>query len=295
MTAYRSNTLLQVILELSKVRITIAVAFTTIAGYVLAKRTIDLDVIFPVIGIFFMACASSVINHLQERNSDSKMERTKNRPLPSGKIGLTGTMLVAIIEALTGSIILIAGPGILSFLLAFTALLWYNLVYTNLKKISVHAVIPGSVIGAIPPLVGWVAGGGSLADPHSWLMAFFFFVWQVPHFYLLAFKYSRDYGKAGFPSLSSKYSDFQVQKIIFYWVSATAISSMFIPMFEVTKSIITLLAIGILSIRLIYIFIKPVIKPESEYSPGKYFMKINYYVLSVVLLFVFDITLSLIL
>ncbi len=292
MTAYRSNTLFQVFLELSKVRITVAVAFTTIAGYVLSKKTIDAGVIMPVAGIFFMACGASVINHLQERKSDRKMERTKNRPLPSGKVTVLMAVILAAAEVIAGSVLLLTGPGLVSFLLALFALIWYNAVYTNLKRYTVHAVIPGSLIGSVPPLVGWVSAGGSLLDPHAWIIAFFFFIWQVPHFYLLAMKYSKDYYLAGFPALSDKYSPYQSRRIVFYWVAATAICSMFIPMFGVTGSILTLLGIGVLSMRLIYLFIKPVMHPGWEYNPGKYFMRINYYVLSVVLLTVIDATLT---
>lgn len=288
MPGYKSNNLFQVILELSKVRITFAVAFTTLTGYVLAKGTIDAGVIIPVTGIFLLACGASALNHLQERHYDAKMKRTQYRPLPAGKISVPGVIIVALTEITTGGLILFTGAGILPLLLGMIALFWYNVVYTKLKRITVHAVIPGSVIGAIPPLVGWVSTGASPVNLNAIVLAFFFFIWQIPHFYLLAYKYGEDYEAAGFPSLFSIYSAFQAKRIIFYWVTITAITSMFIPMIGLTKSYITLFAIGILSFRLVYQFIKPIIKPEMIYEPGKYFMKVNYYVLTIVLLLVFD-------
>ena len=266
MTGYRSNNLFQIILELSKVRITIAVAFTTVAGYVLAKGTIDTGVLLPVAGIFLLACGSSVLNHLQESRSDARMKRTRSRPLPAGKISKSGAVVIAALEILTGGLILFLAVGLIPLLLGIFALLWYNVVYTGLKRKTVHAVIPGSVIGAVPPLVGWVSGGGFLNDPDALPIALFFFIWQIPHFYLLALKYGEEYKAAGFPSLSSKYSDFQVRRMIFYWVTLTAIVSIFIPMFQITKSYLTFFAVGILSFRLVYQFLKPVLKQDMKYE-----------------------------
>lgn len=288
MSGYRSNNLFQIILELSKVRITIAVAFTTLAGYVLTKGTIDTGVLLPVTGIFLMACGSSALNHLQERISDARMKRTSSRPLPSGKVSKDGVIVTAAVEILAGGLVLFLSVGTTPLLLGFFALLWYNIVYTGLKRKTVHAVIPGSVIGAVPPMVGWVSGGGSMIDTKAIIMALFFFMWQIPHFYLLAYKYGEEYEAAGFPSLSSKYTPFRIRRMIFYWVIMTAIASMFIPMFEITKSYITLFAIGILSFRLVYQFLKPLLKQNMKYDPGKYLMKVNYYVLIIVLLLVFD-------
>ena len=83
------------VLELSKVKITIAVSFTTFTGYVVAKHNIDTGVIAPIIGIFLLACGASAINHVQEYSTDAKMERTKKRPIPSGRISRKNALLVA--------------------------------------------------------------------------------------------------------------------------------------------------------------------------------------------------------
>ena len=97
---------------------------------------------------------------------------------------IKGALILFVTEILSGSLILYLAANPLALLLGWLALVWYNLVYTFLKRITPHAVIPGSFIGAIPPLIGWVAAGGSLLDFRAWVLALFFFVWQVPHFYL---------------------------------------------------------------------------------------------------------------
>ena len=140
MTGYRSNNLFQIILELSKVRITIAVAFTTVAGYVLAKGTIDTGVLLPVAGIFLLACGSSVLNHLQESKADARMKRTRSRPLPAGKISKSGAVVIAALEILTGGLILFLAVGLIPLLLGIFALLWYNVVYTGRAVLHLKAL-----------------------------------------------------------------------------------------------------------------------------------------------------------
>ena len=145
---------LNIILELTKVRITVLVTVTTVFGYVLAAGTISTAIILPALGIFLLACGSAVVNHYQEWKTDSLMARTRNRPIPAGKISVRDVLLLAIGLALTGSMFLYLGSGLTALLLGWLAFFWYNVVYTPLKKKSSLAVIPGSLIGAIPPVVG---------------------------------------------------------------------------------------------------------------------------------------------
>jgi len=167
------KSILNTLLELSKVRITFAVSLTTITGYVLASGRFDSGLILPTLGIFLLACGSSALNHYQEKDKDAQMERTKDRPIPSGRISATNAMLFALSLSILGSALIYIGSGMLALQLALLALIWYNAIYTPLKKKTAFAVVPGSVIGALPPLVGWVAGGGSLTDPRALIIAFF--------------------------------------------------------------------------------------------------------------------------
>lgn len=278
---------LKAILELSKVKITVAVSFTTITGYILALEGIDTGFLLPTLGIFLLACGSSVINHLQEYRTDAQMTRTQNRPIPSGVISPTAASLLALLQIAGGSLLLLYGANISAVILGWVALIWYNLIYTNLKKVTAHAVIPGSVIGAIPPLVGWVSAGGSLLDPNAWVMAFFFFIWQVPHFYLLVLKYGKQYEAAGFPSLTRNYSMLQIKRIIFSWTLATVLSALLLPMTGIISSVIAFSGLIISGIWLIVVFIK-LLRADKELSPGKYFMRINYYVLSIIVMLAID-------
>lgn len=271
--------------ELAKVKITFAVALTTITGYLLAGGGFDTGLILPTLGIFLLACGSSAINHFQEREQDAKMERTQNRPIPSGRISPTGALLFAFVLSAAGSWLLYVSSGMLGMQLGLLALIWYNVIYTPLKRKTAFAVVPGAVIGSIPPLVGWVAAGGSLADPRAVFMAFFFFIWQVPHFWLLMLKYGEEYTKAGYPSITQIYSPRQIKSITFIWIAATAVSALMLPAFNVVESWIVIIGLLVSSAWLVSQFTRLLRQNETTpFSPIRYFMKINYFVLAVIVL-----------
>jgi protoheme IX farnesyltransferase len=284
MTRYRSGNLLYTILELSKVKITVAVAITTLAGYVLAARTYNTDFVLPTLGIFLLACGSSVINHLQERKTDALMSRTRSRPVPSQKITLIPALLIAFTETLAGSWLLYFFSGLEALLLGLIAMLWYNGIYAILKRYTPHAVVPGSVIGSIPPLVGWVSAGGSLNNIHAGILALFFFIWQVPHFYLLALKYGDEYQKAGLPSILSIWSTDKARKYVYLWIILTAIGAVLLASSGLPSSAISSAAIIACSIWLVISFRNIRRETDESFNAFQYFMKINYFVLVVTLM-----------
>ncbi len=278
----------KVLLELSKVKITFAVALTTITGYLLADGNFGMGLVLPTLGIFLLACGSSAINHFQERDRDRLMERTKNRPIPSGRISPAGALTVAFLLSAGGAVVLYAGTGMLGMQLGLLALIWYNVIYTPMKKKTAFAVVPGAVIGSIPPLVGWVAAGGQLSDPRALFMAFFFFIWQVPHFWLLMLKYGEEYTRAGYPSITRIYSSRQIKNITFIWILATAISALMLPAFNVVESWIVMAGLLISSVWLVFQFTRLLSVKDLPFSPIKYFMKINYFVLAVMIFLSID-------
>jgi protoheme IX farnesyltransferase len=280
--------MIKTILELSKIKITFAVMLTTITGYVLAAEAFHWDMIITVLGLFILACGSAILNQWQERKSDAQMERTAKRPIPSGRISATGALLLAISFSLIGMAMILINSGLTAMLLGFAALVWYNFIYTPMKKVTPFAVIPGSVIGALPPLVGWVAGGGALLDSRAMIMAFFFFIWQVPHFWLLMLKYGSDYESAGYPSLSRYYSDSHIRRVTFLWTVSTAIAALMLPTFKVVDSMIAAYGILVLSLWLIFAFLKLLKMDGAVFKPMTYFMKINIYVLVVIILLTAD-------
>lgn len=214
--------LFRIILEVSKIRITVFVALTTTLGYLLALNSLESFSLYPVLGIFMLSCGAAAMNHYQERLTDAMMVRTMNRPIPAGTISPVNVLMISFFFLLTGSMVLILKSNLLTLGIGLYTFLWYNAVYTPLKRISPFAIIPGSLVGALPPLAGWAAAGGDITEGRILLIASFFFVWQIPHFWLLLMIYGKDYDKGGFPNLTNMFSLRQLKRITFSWILLTA-------------------------------------------------------------------------
>lgn len=224
---------LKIFLELSKIKITIFVTLTTSFGFIAYKGSITPEIILPTLGTLLLACGSAAINHFQERRTDALMERTKSRPIPAGRISSVNALLFSVIMVITGTVVLFAGSNITAMLLGLLNLVWYNFIYTPLKRRSALAIIPGSLVGAIPPAIGWVAAGGSLVAPQILILSFFFFIWQIPHFWLLLLVLDKDYQKAGLPTLTNTFDRNQLTRITFMWIIATIVTGLLIPLFGI--------------------------------------------------------------
>jgi len=285
---YLVNSRISIWFELGKVKITVAVSITTATGYLLHTTTLGTNFILTAFGIFLLASGASSLNHIQEFRYDSMMDRTRNRPLPSGRIKEKGAIAVTLYYSLAGVLILFFGAGVIGLALGVLAFFWYNVVYTYLKRYSPWAVVPGSLIGSIPPVIGWVSAGGSIADPEVLPIAAFFFIWQVPHFWLLILKYGKEYESVGFPSLSESMTEIQIGRMIFLWVLGTAVITIVFSFHGPLNSLISKAGLWIASAWLILTFIPILNKSPGMFQPGKYFMRINYFVLLVVVFMCLD-------
>lgn len=275
-------------LELAKVRITFFVAISTAVGFIQFSGELSTRLIFPSLGVFVLACGSSAINHYQEKKTDALMDRTKNRPLASGKISdLTG-LIFSLVLIIIGSAAIYFSSGFTALLLGWITLLWYNFFYTPMKKIFALAVVPGSLVGAIPPVIGWVAAGGYLWQPQAMALATFFFIWQIPHFWLLLLIYGQDYEKAGFPTLTKIFSGAQLSRITFVWIVALAISSLLIPLFSFSATLLAAVLLILAGIWLIWKSIDVVKDYLNKIVFRKTFYLINVYVLIVVIIISLD-------
>jgi len=277
--------ILKITSELGKVRISIPVAFTTFTGYILSHGQFDRGFILPFIGIFLLACGASAFNQLQELETDRIMKRTAGRPLPSGRISKTGAFVIALVYFISGCLVLYFGPGLLTLLVGVSTFVWYNLIYTPLKKVTAFAAVPGSMVGALPPLAGWVAGGGSLTDPRALALGFFFFMGQIPHFWLLLLKLGKQYESANLPSLTQLLNDEQIKRLTFVWIAATAASAVALPLFKLQTQVWSIALILLLSAGLVVVF-TPLLSRKKPFNVGKSFLLINVYYLFVMLVMI---------
>lgn len=279
---------LKVIPELGKFRITSFVALSSSVGYILNRGAIEFEMILPILGTFLLAAGSSAINHFQDRKFDALMERTKSRPIPSNRIDPISALMIGVNFILLGSVVLYMSSNSTALYLGWLAVIWYNGIYTPMKRKYAMAVVPGALIGAIPPIIGWVASGGQLFDMKILMVAFFFFIWQIPHFWLLVLIHGNDYEKAGFPTISKIYSSLQVSRITFVWITALVASCFLIPLFNVATKPATFILLFLLGIWLLFSTKNILSSYLEKIIFRKAFIKINLYVLAVIIIISLD-------
>ena len=225
-------------LQLTKIKISLLATLSTATGYLLATGKITIHMLVPTAAVFLLACGSCALNQYQESEIDQWMERTRSRPIPSGRLDPETALWVSLSLILSGTLTLFFGAGDLALALGLFAVLWYNIIYTPLKQKTAFAAVPGALVGAIPPALGWVAGGGEIFDPRIGGVALFFFIWQIPHFWILLLVASKDYENAGLPSITRIFSTEQIKGIIFIWLLSTGVSSLIFPLFGFLNSFI---------------------------------------------------------
>ncbi|HMA91030.1 MAG TPA: protoheme IX farnesyltransferase [Polyangiaceae bacterium] len=275
-------------LVLTKHRISMMSTLTAAMGYVAAKRAVDLRLIPVVIGTMLLAMAASALNEVQERDIDARMPRTRTRPIPSGRISPRLATLVALTLIASGSIILAFAAGASTTALGLLAILWYNGIYTPLKRITAFAVVPGSLIGALPPAMGWAAAGGELGSPALLALCFVFFMWQVPHFWLLALRHQRGYASGGLPTLSMHFSNPQILRLVFTWTAASVAACALLVVFQAITGRVASMALAAAGAWLLGRFWFMLDAPEDDQRSFRAFMDINWFALVVMAAVAFD-------
>ena len=275
-------------LELAKLKIMVPVSFTGFTGYFIFDPHFSVRIFLITIGILLLAVAASVLNQIQEAATDSLMNRTRNRPVPSRKITVHRAAYFFFFCLVAGTVIIWILGNLNAVLIGLFTIFWYNGVYTYSKRITAFAVVPGAITGALPPLIGWVAAGGGLWDKPIIFIGFLLFTGQIPHFWLLILKYGEEYKKAGIPNLTDLFSHAQIKRITFIWVVTSAIAAVFLCYFEIIK---TRLIIGILilaSALLIFRFSELLRIHGEKYNYRKYSITLDLYFLLVLVLLISD-------
>lgn len=189
-------------IELTKPRIALMELVTvTVAAFVARWHALDLiSLIHTLIGTTLVAGSASALNQCLELQLDRRMDRTIDRPLPSGRLGLTEAATFGVVSGVLGVIYLAATVGGLVAMLGLASWLLYVVIYTPLKTRTTFNTLVGAIAGAMPVLMGWFAAGGSWGLAPLVLFAIVF-LWQFPHFMAIAWLYRRDYAAAGMQML----------------------------------------------------------------------------------------------
>lgn len=274
--------------ELGKFRITFFVSVTTSFGYILYSEKVTLEMLLTSFAVFLMASGASAINQVQEKEIDKNMHRTRFRPIPLGLVNVSTVMFFGSFLLLVGALFLYFFIGIIPFYLGLFTFTWYNFVYTPLKKVTAFAIIPGSIVGAIPPIIGWTAAGGNIFHITSLSVGLFFFIWQVPHFWMLLMIYSDEYKKAGFPVLTDIFNTKQLGRISFVWIIGLGFSSYLLIVYESIFSYYSAFYATVSFASLLY-FCKSLLSGESDKKNLRMnFISINIYVLLIITIISID-------
>ena len=189
--------------ELVKARLSLLTLATAMAGFALGvKDTWDWLLLAATLGgTALCAGGAAALNQWWEREHDGRMKRTRQRPLPAGRMTSSDALVAGSVLSVSGVLCLALFANPLSAGLAAATIVFYILVYTPLKRVTTLNTIIGAVPGALPPLIGWTAARGSV-DAEGLTLFAILFLWQMPHFLAIAWLYREDYAQAGFRMLS---------------------------------------------------------------------------------------------
>ncbi len=273
---------------LTKFVLSFAVSLSALFAYIMAKGEISTDMFIATFAVLLVALGVSTLNQVQERKEDALMERTKHRPIASGRISPTTGIIIAAILIVSSLVViydLIGYIGVNLFLFSF---IWYNVVYTPLKKKSAVAVVPGAILGVIPPAIGWITAGHSLMEVEFFALGMFYFIWQVPHFWLLVMLHYGGYKEAGYPTAMRLFGKMSLQRLTFVWLVLTILTGYFMVTIFEPKSMF-IVALLILTGILGFISSLQLLHKNFELTHArKVFMQINLAFLATVILVSID-------
>jgi protoheme IX farnesyltransferase len=199
----RTTSALSDLADLVKARLSLLTVVTAMAGFALGVKDSWswLLLAATVTGTALSAAGAAALNQWWEREFDARMKRTRERPLPAGRMAASDALLTGVGLSLSGVLCLALFANVLAAALAAATIASYIFVYTPLKRVTTLNTIVGAVPGALPPLIGWTAARGSVNAEGVTLFAILF-LWQMPHFLAIAWLYRSDYAQAGFRMLS---------------------------------------------------------------------------------------------
>lgn len=251
-------------LQISKFTLSILVSFSSVMCYLLSDNpTVEASVIVALaVGGFCIAAAANTFNQVIEKDSDALMSRTKTRPVASGQISESEASVVGVAYLLLGTYLL-SRFSFEVLWLSWLSVGLYAWVYTPMKRYSSFSVIIGAIPGALPCLIGWVAGGGT-NWAMGWSLFAFQFIWQFPHFWAIAWISHKDYAKAGFRLLPSVHgpSKYAAWQSILY--SAVLIPLGILPFFLKVTGLISAIIILLVNLLLFILCIRLYLRMNNQ-------------------------------
>ena len=215
--------------DLTKPKVVALILFTALVGMLLSTPGMVpvQPLVFGLLGIGLASAAGAALNHVVDQRIDGIMERTRNRPLPSGDLDAPHALGFALALVALSMLILTSLVNVLTAALTFAAFIGYAVIYTSyLKRATPQNIVWGGIAGAAPPLLGWTAVTGEVSG-FALLLVMIIFLWTPPHFWALAIKRRAEYAKAGIPMLPVTHGvEFTKQQILIYTLMLLIVSLM---------------------------------------------------------------------
>lgn len=246
-------------LLVAKVPLCLLVAFSSFFGFALSAHHLSWQAWLVLCAVMLLACGAASLNSYQEYRWDRLMVRTQKRPVAAGQVTPEQARRQGQLLAGCGLLLLYIGTSKpLVVIVGATALVLYNFVYTPLKYKSVWAIIPGAICGALPPYMGWLAGGGPFFSPVILGGVLLLLIWQIPHFWLVMLSNKRDYNQSPLPNLSQMLSESKLQVLTLLWVGALitvlhtmlAMSTAMPVTIRVMISVVSLIVLGVFGVQM---------------------------------------------
>lgn len=275
--------------QLTKVGLSVSVVFTSITGYLLGAEEVNTTILLLLaIGGYLMVGASNAFNQVIEKDTDALMQRTKNRPIPAGRMKSSTALLIASIFTIAGIAILYSINAKCALFGAISIFL-YTSAYTPLKGITPLAVFVGAIPGAIPFMLGWVAATGEFGIEAGFLFMIQFF-WQFPHFWAIGWLQFEEYNKAGLHMLPMDKKDKgAIAQILFYTFVMILVS--IAPVLKATGAFyihpITAIIVALLGGLMLFYGIR-LYKSESNVDAKKLMLASVFYITIVPIIYVVD-------
>ncbi len=275
--------------QLTKFGLSLSVVFSSITGYLLAVDTVHYKTLILLsIGGYCMVGASNAFNQIIERVPDALMIRTKDRPIPAGRLSVNNAMIIAVILTIAGVLILYSINAKTALFGAISIFL-YTSAYTPLKPITPLSVFVGAIPGAIPFMLGWVAATGQFGIEAGMLFMIQFF-WQFPHFWAIGWLQFEEYKKAGFNLMPTGEKNQKASKLIIIYTSFMLVVSVF-PVLRLTGSLyllpVSAIFIFILGIIMLYFGVK-LHKEQTNIIARKLMLSSVLYITLIQIIFVID-------
>ena len=170
--------------KLIKLPLIILSTFSSATGFYLANPELSLRMLLFTVSLMILAAGSASLNQYQDRNYDAKMDRTKNRPIPAGDMSPRFVLIFSISLIAAGIISIGFFFSVFPMILGILTVILYNGIYIYLKRITPLSVFPEALVGALPPLLGWFSSGGEYFSAGLIGLILFFFICQIPHFWM---------------------------------------------------------------------------------------------------------------